>query len=196
MTSTDALGMAPDANIYDIRISNGDTISTAMQGYQWAIDQHKMNKTPHILSNSWGIFAEDWAPDYAKDPNHPFTRKVVEALDEGILAAGNCGHEMAGGTSGPGQSIWGANGHPRVMTVGAVNVKEKWVGYSSQGPAALDPNKPDFCSITHFAGYFPKLDPSYPSDEVRLLQLQSPLALWLYYYIANLALHRTRQKML
>ena len=31
---------------------------------------------------------------YARDPQHPFTRKVVEAIDEGILvlfAAGNCG---------------------------------------------------------------------------------------------------------
>jgi len=40
------------------------------------------------------------------------------------------------------------------MTVGAVNKNEEFVGYSSQGPAALDPNKPDFCSITHFSGYF------------------------------------------
>ena len=56
--------------------------------------------------------------------------------------------------SGPGRSIWGANGHPRVMTVGAVNKNEQFVGYSSQGPAALDPHKPDFCSITHFTGYF------------------------------------------
>lgn len=40
------------------------------------------------------------------------------------------------------------------MTVGAVNRNEEFVGYSSQGPAALDPNKPDFCGVTHFTGYF------------------------------------------
>jgi subtilisin family serine protease len=41
-----------------------------------------------------------------------------------------------------------------VITVGAVNKNEQLVGYSSQGPGALDPNKPDFCSVTHFQGFF------------------------------------------
>lgn len=177
MTATDALGMAPEAQIYDIRISGGftasDNISAALAGFNWAINQHKANGTPHILSNSWGIFTENWDSGYARDPNHPFTRKVVEALDEGIIvlfSAGNCGDTCPDGQGrcktdiGPGRSIWGANGHPRVITVGAVSLSEQFVGYSSQGPAALDPNKPDFCSITHFKGYFPNLDPSYTSD--------------------------------
>jgi len=174
MTSTDALGMAPQAEIYDIRISSATlagSISSALQGFQWAINRHKIDGTPQVLSNSWGIFQKTWDPVYAVDPNHPFTRKVVEALDEGILvlfAAGNCGQVCPDGRcgpdNGPGKSIWGANSHPRVITVGAVNVNEQWVGYSSQGPGALDPNKPDFCSITHFAGYFPTLDPAHPSD--------------------------------
>jgi len=165
MTSTDVLGMAPNAQIYDIRISDGSsigaTISSALAGFQWAINQHKANGTPQILSNSWGIFQESWDNVYAHDPNHPFTRKVVEALEEGIIvlfAAGNCGGTCpdgrCGSDSGPGKSIWGANGHQRVITVGAVNKNEQFVGYSSQGPASLDPNKPDFCSITHFTGFF------------------------------------------
>lgn len=174
MTSWDTLAMAPDAQIYDIRISAGGmaaTISAALAGYQWAINQHKANGTPQILSNSWGVFQKSWDPVYATNPNHPFTRKVVEALDEGIIilfAAGNCGQTCPDGRcgpdNGPGKSIWGANSHPRVMTVGAVNLNEKWVGYSSQGPGALDANKPDFCAITHFAGYFPTLSPAHPSD--------------------------------
>ncbi|MCK4660003.1 MAG: S8 family serine peptidase [Phycisphaerae bacterium] len=166
MTATDALGMAPDAHIYDIRISGsgGSTaaISRALSGYQWAINRHKADGTPHILSNSWGIYKKSWASDYATNPNHPFTRKVEEALDEGILvlfAAGNCGQTCpswkCGSDTGPGKSIWGANGHPRVMTVGAVNKDEQLIGYSSQGPASLDPKKPDFCGISHFNGYFP-----------------------------------------
>ena len=40
------------------------------------------------------------------------------------------------------------------MTVGAVNKNYEFIGYSSEGPAALDSNKPDFCSISHFTGYF------------------------------------------
>jgi hypothetical protein len=164
MTSTDVLGMAPQAQIYDIRVSGGDTqatISAAIAGFQWAIEQHRRDGTPQILSNSWGIFQKSWDPVYATDPTHPFTRKAVQALDEGIIvlfAAGNCGASCpdgrCGSSTGPGNSIWGANGHPRVMTVAAVNKDEQYVGYSSAGPASLDPHKPDFCSITHFTGYF------------------------------------------
>jgi subtilisin family serine protease len=165
MTSTDVLGMAPEAQIYDMRISGSggspSTISRALQAFQWAIDKHKVDGTPQILTNSWGIFQETWDSTYAKNPNHPFTKKVLEAISEGIIvlfAAGNCGDTCpdgrCGSDHGPGKSIWGANSLPQVMTVGAVNKDEKFVGYSSQGPGALDPNKPDFCCITHFTGYF------------------------------------------
>lgn len=162
MTSTDALGMAPKADIYDIRISDGNAVSNALAGFQWAIGQHKANGTPHILSNSWGIYQKNWDPAYATNPNHPFTRKVVEAINEGILvlfAAGNCGEgcntsNKCGNDFGPGKSIWGANGHPKVMTVGAANIQGRLVGYSSQGPASLSAHKPDFCGISHFTGYF------------------------------------------
>jgi serine protease AprX len=165
MCSTDVLGMAPEAQIYDLRIAGAAdipaTISRALQAFQWAIDRHRVDGTPHVLSNSWGIFQESWDATYARNPNHPFTRKVVEAIAEGILvlfAAGNCGGSCPDGRcgpdNGPGRSIWGANSHPLVMTVGAVNKDEQFVGYSSQGPGALDANKPDFCCVTHFTGYF------------------------------------------
>lgn len=164
MSATDALGMAPEAKLYDIRIASGGitaTLSAALSGYQWAINQHRANGTPHILTNSWGLYQKAWDPDAATDPNHIFTRKVVEAINQGILvlfAAGNCGEACPAGRcgrdNGPGKSIWGANGHPMVMTVGAANTEGQLVGYSSQGPAALDANKPDFCGISHFKGYF------------------------------------------
>ena len=160
MCATDVLGMAPEAKLYDCRISDGGAVSTALKVYDWAINQHKTDGTPHILTNSWGIYQKSWDEFYATNPDHPFSRKVVEAINEGILvlfAAGNCGAscpaDRCGTDTGPGKSIWGANGHPLVMTVGAVNKDEQFVGYSSQGPAALDSNKPDFCSVTHFRGY-------------------------------------------
>jgi hypothetical protein len=165
MCATDVLGMAPDAQLYDLRIAGSGgspgTISRALQAFNWAINQFRTNGTPQVLTNSWGIFQESWDTSYARNPNHPFTRKVVEAINEGILvlfAAGNCGDtcpdNRCGPDNGPGRSIWGANGHPLVMTVGAVHKNEEFIGYSSRGPAALDPNKPDFCSISHFTGYF------------------------------------------
>lgn len=164
MCATDVLGMAPEAQLYDLRIAaaggTATTISRALQAFQWAIDRYRIDGTPQILSNSWGIFQESWDASYARNPSHPFTRKVVEAVDLGIVvlfAAGNCGDTCPDGRCGPdngsGRSIWGANGHEKVMTVGAVNIHEQLAGYSSRGPAALHPNKPDFCSITHFTGY-------------------------------------------
>jgi subtilisin family serine protease len=165
MCATDALGMCPEAKIYDIGITRKPTadgkISDAISAYQWAIEQYRTDGIPHILSNSWGIYKNSWAPDYGTDSEHPFTRKVVEAIDTGIIvifSAGNCGSKCpfprCGSDIGPGKSIWGANGHPRVMTVGAANILEQWIGYTSQGPAALDSRKPDFCAPSHFKGHF------------------------------------------
>ena len=167
MCATDAKGMAPDIEIYDIgllkkRASLPVLLSDAIVAFQWAINKYRSIGKPQILSNSWGPYQQSWAPDYATDPNHPFTRKVVEAIDLGMIvtfAAGNCGQVCpdgrCGSDTGPGKSIWGANGHPKVITVGATNIREEWIGYSSQGPAALDPKKPDFVAPSHFQGYRP-----------------------------------------
>ncbi len=165
MCATDVLGMAPEAQLYDFRLSGSGgspgTISRALQSFQWAIDRHRQDGTPHIITNSWGIYRREWDESYAADPNHPFTRKVVEAINAGIIvlfAAGNCGatcpDRRCGSDNGPGRDIWGANGHPKVITVGAVNPLGQYVGYSSQGPAALSDEKPDVCGISHFTGYF------------------------------------------
>ncbi len=152
MCATDALGMCPDAKIYDLGILKtlGATgiLSNAVSAFQWAIEQYRQDGTPHILSNSWGMYQKEDAIDYATNPDHPFTRKVLEAIDTGIIvtfAAGNCGlkcpNRKCGSDFGSGKSIWGVNGHPRVITVGAANILEQWIGYASQGPAALDSQK-------------------------------------------------------
>ena len=167
MCATDALGMCPEAKIFDIGIFKNAAdwtgfISDAIAGYQWALNRYKKDGTPQILSNSWGMYRKSQAPDYAENPNHPFTRKAVEVMNSGIIvtfSAGNCGSvcpsSKCNADNGPGKSIWGANGHPKTITVGAANIQEQWIGYSSQGPAALDPNKPDFCAPSHFKGYTP-----------------------------------------
>lgn len=168
MCAYDAVGVCPEAKVLDIGIlkSEGPTfggfISDAILAFDWAIERHRQDGTPHILSNSWGMYQNEWAPDYATDPRHPFTLKVLQAIAEGIIvcfAAGNCGNvcpdDRCGDDVGFGKSIWGANGHEEVITVGAANIRERWAGYSSQGPAALYDRKPDFCAPSHFAGYRP-----------------------------------------
>jgi subtilisin family serine protease len=164
MCATDVLGIAPQVKLYDLMIAVGGisaTISAALAAFNWSIKQYKAGKGPHILTNSWGIYQRNWDENYATKKDHIFTRKVVEAVNTGIIvlfAAGNCGERCPSGRcgkdTGPGKSIWGANGHPKVITVGAANIKNQWIGYSSQGPAALDKHKPDITSISHFKGYF------------------------------------------
>lgn len=165
MCAFDASGMAPDAEILDIAILQSTSggisglLSDAIRAYHWALGEYQRRHQPMILSNSWGMYQKAWAPDYATNANHPFTRKVVQVINAGVMvtfAAGNCGSQCpsgrCGADSGPGRSIWGANGHPDVITVGAANIQDQWIGYTSQGPAALDPRKPDFCAPSHFKG--------------------------------------------
>lgn len=184
MTAFDVLGIAPEAQLYDIRIVNVNSgnpatdfkawVSDAVTGYDWAIQRHQADGTPQILNNSWGLYKKSSDLQYATNPQSPFARQVEGALNEGIMvvfAAGNCGeacpYPKCGTASvGADKSILGPNGHPDVMTVGAINLNKQWVGYSSQGKAVLPPNaaKPDFCTFTQFTGYYPGLDQNYASD--------------------------------
>ncbi|WP_164471682.1 S8 family serine peptidase [Halosimplex salinum] len=168
MTATDVLGIAPEVELYDIRLT-GRFASSLISAVDWAIRKHAETGTPHVLNVSAGIYQRVWDPDLAESPDHPATRKVLEAVDAGIIvlfAAGNCGEECANpkcrlrpdpetDNVGRSDSIWGVNGHERVITVGAASLEEKRLGYSSQGPSALNEDgiKPDFCSISHFEGY-------------------------------------------
>lgn len=168
MCAVDALGVCPEASILDMGILKSGAsgvsgfLSDAIAAYDWALTRYRRDGTPQILSNSWGVYREtaSWR-DYTRNPNHPFNRKVVQAIHAGILvcfAAGNCGEtcpsrNCGSENIGPGRSILGANGHPLVITVGAANIRNEWIGYSSQGPATLDPRKPDVCAPSHFRGY-------------------------------------------
>lgn len=170
MCATDVLGVAPDAELYDLRLSSGPIgalFSTILQRLDWVIERHRETGTPDVLSASIGIYQESWSEEYANDPNHIVTRKFRQVIDEGVIvlmAAGNCGAECPAGRCdgdvGPGRSIWGANGDSKMISVGGATVEEKRIGYSSQGPARLvevlrtEDTKPDLCSYTDFVGYW------------------------------------------
>src|SRR5438445_80577 len=126
-----------------------------------------------VVNNSWGLFdrASD-APigspeNYSANPDHPFnqiTGALVAAGADVFFAAGNCGADCpdkgcGAGDRGPGASIHGANSHPDVVTVAAVTVTDRRLGYSSQGPGALYSRKPDLAGLSHFKG-----SGIYPAD--------------------------------
>jgi hypothetical protein len=91
---------------------------------------------------------------------HPLNNLMGDAVSQGIdivFGAGNCGQFTTSGRCGradrgEGRSIWGANAHPAVITVGAVSANAEWLGYSSQGPAPWGgAQKPDICAPSHFS---------------------------------------------
>lgn len=175
MCAHDASIACPDASLFDYRV--GATrqagipalLSSVVQSYQHALDRLSQGRPyPHVMSNSWGLYQQSWDPyppghpmNYTHNPQHAAIRKILEYIDAGNLvcfAAGNCGNQCpsnrCGTDTGPGRSIRGANGHERVISVGAVNLRDEWIGYSSQGPSTLAHQKPDLCGFSHFSGYF------------------------------------------
>jgi subtilisin family serine protease len=123
-----------------------------------------------VVNNSWGMFSPTWdfpvghPGNYSDNPAHPFNVIVasLEAAGADILfAAGNCGRDCPDSRCrfGTARPICGANSHPSVLSVAGVDTRRRRVGYSSQGPGRLDPDKPDLSAYTHFTG-----SGVYPAD--------------------------------
>jgi len=141
-------------------------LSDAVKAYSKLLEllsTDEQTKPSLVVNNSWGMFHPSWdfppghPGNYSDNPEHPFNI-IVESLEDAgadiLFAAGNCGQECPDGrcrgvTNRP---IYGANSHPAVLCVGAVTVNKVRLGYSSQGPGRLDPDKPDLCAYSHFVG--------------------------------------------
>jgi|SRR5271165_795259 len=177
------LDAAPNASIYDFPLIPPRIwdISPFVADAQAAFQQLRHDirflgrwpqwTGPWVLVNAWAVFdrrSEHPAGDYTDNLAHPLNAEVTRAADDGldlVFCAGNCGQfcpdqRCGPRDQGPGQSIFGANSHPRVISVGAVRVDAKWLGYSSQGPGqpnmalagSLPPlRKPDFCAPSNFS---------------------------------------------
>src|SRR5881628_2620971 len=162
----------PEATIYDYALLRTEAgtwaafLSDAIAAFADLIEQVNANPGRWVVNNSWGMFdrSEDAAigspENYSANPDHPFnqiTGGLVAAGADVFFAAGNCGTPCPDGRcgtadTGPGQSIHGANSHPDVVTVAAVTVTDRRLGYSSQGPGGLHTRKPDLAGFSHFAG--------------------------------------------
>src|SRR5919198_2135128 len=211
MVAYDVRIAAPDAQIFDYALlqSHAGTwaafLSDAIAAFADLVERVTARPGRWVVNNSWGLFdrAND-APlgtpeNYSANPDHPFnqiTGALVAAGADVFFAAGNCGAECpdercGAGDTGPGASIHGANSHPDVVSVAAVTVTDRRLGYSSQGPGALYPRNLDLADFSHFtgsgiypadagtsaaspvaAGVAAALRQSFPSDQLRPAQLK------------------------
>src|SRR5438477_6330713 len=170
---------APDARSLDYALlrSRAGTwaafLSDAIAAFADLVERVNGSPGRWVVNNSWGLFdrASD-APigspeNYSANPDHPFnqiTAALVAAGADVFFAAGNGGADCPDGRggaadTGPGASIHGANSHPDVVSVAAVTVTDRRLGYSSQGPGALYARKPDLAGFSHFVG-----SGVYPAD--------------------------------
>ncbi len=179
MVAFDVRIAAPEARILDyalLRSSAGTWtafLSDGIAAYADLIEFNSREPGRLVVNNSWGMYdRSDDAPigspeNYSVNPEHPFNQMVATLVASGadvFFAAGNCGGHCpdgrcGSGDIGPGASIHGANSHPDVVTVAAVSVTDRRLGYSSQGPGGLHARKPDLAGYSHFQG-----SGVYPAD--------------------------------
>ncbi len=179
MVAYDVRIAASDAQIFDYALLKSQAgtwaafLSDAIAAFADLVEQVNAAPGRWVVNNSWGLFdrASD-APigspeNYSANPDHPFnqvTGALVAAGADVFFAAGNCGADCpdprcGAADTGAGASIHGANSHPEVVSVAAVTVTDRRLGYSSQGPGALYSRKPDLAGFSHFAG-----SGIYPAD--------------------------------
>lgn len=174
MVSFDAALAAPRATLLDFALlqsranSSSAFLSDAVVAYRKLIDIMRAPRRPGelrsmVVNNSWGMFHPSWdlpvgnTGNYSDNPRHPFNR-IVKTLERTgadiVFAAGNCGRDCPDGRcrSVTDRTIYGANGHDKVICVAGVDTRGSRVGYSAIGPARLGANKPDIAGFTHFRG--------------------------------------------
>ncbi len=172
-TVRNLMSLAPEATYYDLPLvpsmitSIPQYVSDAQAAYETVRQDIDRLRTlrgvtgPWVMVNAWAIFnrgSELNNHDYTENPGHPFNLEVANMDAAGVdmvFAAGNCGNFCSNPRckeKGPGKSIFGANAHANVLTVGAVRADRLWLGYSSQGPGAgqMARSKPDLCAPSQF----------------------------------------------
>jgi subtilisin family serine protease len=161
LTSNTQGGSTMDGLLSDAVRAYGMLLSYLTRGPQPFAGDHVPRTL--VINNSWGMFHSSWdfpvgnPQNYSDNPEHPFNIQVgtLEAAGADILfAAGNYGADCPDlrcqGLTNAG--IFGANSSPSVTCVAGVVLSKQRVGYSTQGPGRLDPQKPDLACYTHFAG--------------------------------------------
>lgn len=151
-------GVAPDANVVGVRITN---VSEAIKGIQWCIE-HKDEHDIGVINMSLGDLA---VRSYKDDPWAQAAQKAMEAGITVVVAAGNDGPSTHN-ISTPGT-------HPDVITVGALDDKrtedrsdDAVADFSSRGPTIDGIHKPDV--VAPGVNIFGPLSPGSDMDVTEL----------------------------
>lgn len=172
MVAFDSHLVAPDAQLLDYALLRSVAgtwsafLSDAIAAYSAIRDEVTRNPGPMVVNNSWALYdrtkdAPIGSPEnYSANPGHPFCQVVENLVSAGcdvVFAAGNCGMDCPYSSCGiadrgSGKSIHGANSHPDVMTVAAVDIRDRRLCFSSQGPGGIYDRKPDIAAFSQFAG--------------------------------------------
>ncbi|HEX3697176.1 MAG TPA: S8 family serine peptidase [Polyangia bacterium] len=110
-----------------------------------------------VVSCSWEVdIAHDHPPDsssnYGSNPDHALNKLVGQLALLGadiVFSAGNTSSDERENAPRP---ISGANSHPSVLTVGAVDVESQRLPISRPGPGVFFSEKPDVAAFARFAG--------------------------------------------
>jgi subtilisin family serine protease len=173
MCAFDALIAAPDAKLLDCALLRSREqpihrrlLSDAIACFSHLSDLASATPEPLIVNNSWGVYdrSGDYPighpGNYSANIDHPFNQAALSLVAAGadvLFSAGNCGGDCPSDNCGIndrgiGRSIHGAKALPDVITVAAVTIDNRRLGYSSQGPAGISTRKPDIAAYSHFEG--------------------------------------------
>lgn len=110
-----------------------------------------------VISNSWEVdVRQDHPPEsplnYSHNPDHAFNRAVEQLVWLGADVVFSSGNQRSRESEDGSFPISGANGHPDVLTVAAVDPDGVPLATSRCGPGTLSREKPDIAAYSRFQG--------------------------------------------
>jgi len=124
----DVEGVAPDAGLISIDISEEFTTSNALRAFEWIYDNHETEEIDLVV-NAWGRMRDP----ATYDSEDPIVRASDALVDDGVLVVFSAGN---GGPTESKMTVEATN--PNVLTVGAATDDGEVESYSSRGPVLED----------------------------------------------------------
>lgn len=118
-------GVAPEASLVGVDISQKFTTTSALLAYDW-LYVHRDDHGLDVVVNAWGRVGER-----TFDADDPVIRAIDRLVDAGVVVL------FSASNHGPSPSTLSVEAQdPRVVTVGAVDAAARVMSYSSRGPVA------------------------------------------------------------